>query len=1468
MDEDLLAKLKSILPPNFKHGIKIIEDITIFTYLLFKSETYTDIGIAIAAYFKMNKQESLLESINLSTIIMKFKSIVTLQSDNDCESGFMPNLKNLRSFLTHYDSIKESPFFQKMYKFIMYCLSLSLFEKFGVTFDTFRYNKIEAEVIRRQYHTGIDFVYCILDTLLFLCEAGYQCMKTGSLDPIYHSGMKYQEWFELTRKMKINSNYLSNPEPHGFNYFEYLSELDSVIEKGEAINKHASNLSIFDKKMVSSVLADMKMIKANELTKKSAMQTRKAPFSILLEGGSSIGKSTLTKLLFYQYAKTFNLPDDPEYMYTRNPMDKHWNNFQTFQYAVNLDDIAAIHPNSANGGDESINEMLQVVNNIPFVPQQADLADKGRTPLKCRLVIASTNTRHLNAAAYFSCPLAIQRRLPYVINVRPKKEYTKNGSMFDGSKVPPLEEGTYPDYWNFIVSRVIPRDGYPNHACYQLEERFEDIYEFMAWYSKAAIEHENMQDKAMNCDKIMSKTKICQECFYPDTMCVCPGLQSNDTYFENTISTSIDNTSIYNIYLALCGYICIFIYFCLTITRCEFLYKYLRYFRWFRSGLHYLFVMNQIYRSIYFHKWYWNMLGMRIKRKIGDNRKLDYTIKILGGIVTIYCGYKITSRLFKKDENILQGSNASKSYSSDIGSTPDPEKEERTNVWYKDDYVTTTFDVSPTSCSWNAFNDDQVMNKLLPNCASFRTFFVRDGVNISRPGKGVFIKGHYMLVNNHSIPSEPDMSMNLVTAPAKDSITTNITFILDESMIKRFPQYDLAIITIKNIPPRKDIINLFSLKSLKGGFNGNYVSRNEQGNSSKNTIHKIKLESRKMSELETTLNIWFGIASTPTTNGDCGSLLVVRSGYGPIILGIHVVAGFNNITGATSVTQEMIKEMLDDPLSVQSGEPVLSAPSAPRVLESLHRKSPIRYTPTGVAAVYGSFGGFRPAMKSRVGPTLIAQSVIKRGYEVKTGPPVMSGWEPWYIAMADMTRPVTKIKPAILAECVENFKHDIFSSLTDEDLKMIQVYDNMTAINGAPRVSYVDKINRNTSAGNPWKKSKKFFMKAMAPCGDVLDPVEFDREIMDRVDDCINKYHNNERYMPSFCAHLKDEATSFKKIQAKKTRVFTGAPVDWTIVVRKYLLSTIRLIQNKRFVFESGPGTIAQSLEWEEIRHYLTAFGDDRMVAGDYGKFDKRMPSTIILAAFDIIESLCKKAGYSEEDLKVVRGIAEDTAFPLIDFNGDLIEFYGSNPSGHPLTVIINGLANSLYMRYCYAVLSGTNSAKDFKQNVHLMTYGDDNCMGVSSKCNFFHHTNIQKVLADVDIVYTMADKDAPSIPYIHIDDVSFLKRTWRWDCDIGAYVGPLDHESIEKMLTRCVQSRSITPQEQSIAVISTALREYFWYGKDVFNIKREMFKEIIDENNLSLYVHSSTLPSWDQLYEEFWDYSKNISERVLAKRR
>jgi hypothetical protein len=173
-------------------------------------------------------------------------------------------------------------------------------------------------------------------------------------------------------------------------------------------------------------------------------------------------------------------------------------------------------------------------------------------------------------------------------------------------------------------------------------------------------------------------------------------------------------------------------------------------------------------------------------------------------------------------------------------------------------------------------------------------------------------------------------------------------------------------------------------------------------------------------------------------------------------------------------------------------------------------------------------------------------------------------------------------------------------------------------------------------------------------------------------------------------------------------------------------------------------------------------------------------------------------------------------------------------------------------MRYCYKVLNPSNEVKSFKSNVKLLTYGDDNSFGVSRFVDWFNHTAIQRVLKDIGVGYTMADKEAESVPFINIKDISFLKRKWVWSDDLDAWMCPLDEESIIKSLTVWVPSGSIDKYKQMTAVISSAHQEYFFHGKEKFEEKEKFFRTLLSQYPYHLYECDTTLPNYETLKQRF----------------
>ena len=248
----------------------------------------------------------------------------------------------------------------------------------------------------------------------------------------------------------------------------------------------------------------------------------------------------------------------------------------------------------------------------------------------------------------------------------------------------------------------------------------------------------------------------------------------------------------------------------------------------------------------------------------------------------------------------------------------------------------------------------------------------------------------------------------------------------------------------------------------------------------------------------------------------------------------------------------------------------------------------------------------------------------------------------------------------------------------------------------------------------------------------------------------------------------------------------------------------------------------------------------------------------MILAAYQVAAKIFAAAGWSEDQLRTVACIAEDTAYPLTDVQGDWVMFNGSNPSGNALTVILNSIVNVLYMMMSYYNLNPNQSLDGFFDLVALITYGDDNAMGVSKSIPWFNHTSIAGYLETIGVIYTMADKGAESVPYISINELSFLKR--RFVVEGDKVRAPLEWASIDKMLTKCVKSKSIGPEAQAIDTIRSAVGEFYEYGRDVFEVNVRKMKAIVDECCLNDFVKPSTFPTFEELEAKYYEHSSKCS--------
>jgi hypothetical protein len=511
-------------------------------------------------------------------------------------------------------------------------------------------------------------------------------------------------------------------------------------------------------------------------------------------------------------------------------------------------------------------------------------------------------------------------------------------------------------------------------------------------------------------------------------------------------------------------------------------------------------------------------------------------------------------------------------------------------------------------------------------------------------------------------------------------------------------------------------------------------------------------------------------------------------------------------------------------------------------LTPVHEKCPTKALPaTAKIRIHGTHNQPRSSgNKSRVVTSLISKHVADvMDIEKEHGPPQdMGGSYHKEVDIAGKVDTAVKFDTELTQKAYVDYCTQLDKIPESEIAKLGKMSDDAN-LAGMDGVIGINAMNFSTSIGFPCKGPKtQLVEKSDRTVKGITCPRDVDPIVLEEVKKMEAKLLKGESINAIFKGALKDEPV---KVTKKKCRVFAAANFAFVMLVRKYYLSLAALCQRNKILTECAVGTVVQSPEWTELYNHIGKHGWDRAIAGDYAKFDGRMSPQFMLMAFKLLIRLAEKSGnYDADDLTIMRGIATEISYPTYDYFGTLVQFMGSNPSGHPLTVIINSLVNSLYMRYTYYAIARKKrwwKVPLYSDIVSLMTYGDDNIMTVKKGYDDYNHTAIAAEFSEVGITYTMAEKDAESVPFVNLKDASFLKHFAVYDEELGLYRSPVEDSSIAKMLHTHLKSEVLSKEQSSAEAIQNVALKYFENGKEVYDKRVEQLREVAKRAGLSTYV-------------------------------
>lgn len=611
--------------------------------------------------------------------------------------------------------------------------------------------------------------------------------------------------------------------------------------------------------------------------------------------------------------------------------------------------------------------------------------------------------------------------------------------------------------------------------------------------------------------------------------------------------------------------------------------------------------------------------------------------------------------------------------------------------------------------------------------------------------------------------------------------------------------------------------------------------------------------------------------SAPTVNGDCGSPLILYNCRIPTkITGIHNARGGDINAFGVPLYREEIQSTLElFPAQAQFGwvdDLELETTKVQNVLEGKSfvimqaKKGQLPQANQSQVKPSPIFGEYIQTM-TKPGPL---RPFIKDGQEIDPATVARAKWggippdvDPEYAAQAD---------EVVRAMCLKS------NSKEHREYTMPLTYEE--AVVGIPGVDYIESINKMSSPGYPYVLGKAPGKGKTGYFGkydfDLTNPNAM--KVRDDVDKIESQYLKNERPFIVWIDTLKDQRIPIEKADAGKTRVFSAGPMHYTILFRKHVLPFIAHLNANRIDNMFGPGINPVSVEWHKLALMLKSKGA-KCIAGDYKQWDGWAPTRgyesfyeaalswyelhwdeIVLEGRNIVQGVALSF---DEYSQFFRNMVQDVISHVhlcnkkIDDEMYMLFYLVTNglPSGCPSTANTNSACNLWAIAYCYfEIFAGTEMAtvEKFFDNVYAIFYGDDIAMNISdSIIEWFNQLTLTEAMKrNFNLTFTDEAKTGDIVAYRTLNDITFLKRSFKFNPDIQLYTAPLPEDLLLDILN-WVRVGGENPYVITIDNLKGVLGEMALHGREMYDKYKPRFMKTL----YRLAKHMNVVPCFDTYY-------------------
>jgi hypothetical protein len=1050
------------------------------------------------------------------------------------------------------------------------------------------------------------------------------------------------------------------------------------------------------------------------------------------------------------------------------------------------------------------------------------------------MVVVDTNNETMNVRFTQSNPAAVLRRFIFIEPIVKHKYRVDGGTALDPSKI---DDGDNPmDLWTFNVKIQVPKDSV-NSSVIVLGSGV-DIFKLTDIIDRRMKKHFMQNEHYMN----MLNTPI-----------------EDYLQTQSNIDITMDVTSI-AYYVLIFSSITFFIEYCY--------YFVLHLYAYMFQGALYTYICTSVENCA------WKLYKWRIRRKYASEIAMLTSVCIAAPLVLGAARMCLASASFLRSQSDYVESSGNFTEENHKFKLAEIEKKSKagfprtkTKLDSDKDYdEIETFVPRIISDKRNFNKPAEVYNTIIKNRRYVRVIN-NEGKRTKTTMLGLF--GEWAIINWHAIYDAVCLEVSRNIDVAVDCYK----FHYNRNDVKQLSN-DIALIRIRRCS-FKDI--RFSLCSdlLKVGIDFQRIDWNS-GNISGTLIRSV--EGKKVGSDGNRPHLFY----LPTylkyhgtfKSGDCGNPVIAIVNNQTFLVGIHV-AGDPDYGYATTFSSDLLSH-----IPVEAGFEIYSegAIRLPKgqCLGPISPGSPLYYEGTFGFHV---IGGLTPLKVVKPRSTLKLSLLVRDiefligvspytefkalKYDIpKMGRRSINGTHgPYNIWLRKLTKE-KKSLPVDTCQIVSNILLKYFlDNLPDDNLHPFEL---SIAQNGYPFNFYVRAMKNSTSGGYSFPGKKRNYL-IDSPQKWKHDAVEPTFPVTEQVLEILDAYQREETALNILGAQLKDEPRPREKVDKGSTRVFAMSGYAETLVNRMYLLPFYTMMISEGDIFRTAIGANMHGEIAHTMRTKIWSLSNN-FFGGDYGGYDTSMPVDIGYQCNDIICKFLKARGYNEFAMKIVKGILSDNLFPILMVDGAFIQVPGFQPSGKYATAEDNSLRGLYLLFYAFCIMCTDiglgdpfNTTTDFQpldffRLTYILIYGDDN-IGSIADCLKDHFNNLtyKKFCEEVyGMDFTLPLKGEISEKFLHEDEVSFLKRTFRFHKGLQRYVACLDKESMVKSLTWNLPSSDVSLDVQTIETMTSVLRElFFWCDDEVeYESYRSKFIQIaIKKFKFQEFAISSQFPTYYKIF-------------------